>query len=99
VWCTILLPILTDRHSQQGCHHMADIAAGTKIEESSGTGFRQVGRLVEITKGEKASIRTGLRRMELQLNDAVKTDSQGLLTCFPRRGLPLFMHRCPYSTR
>jgi hypothetical protein len=99
VWRTILLPILTDRHSRQGCHRMADIAAGTKIEESSGTGFGQVGHLVEITKEEKTSIRTDLRPMELQLDDAVKTDSQGLLTCFPRRGLPLFIHRCPCSTR
>ena len=72
---------------------MADIAASAKIEKFSGAGFSQLHRLIEIPKGEKTGIRTDRRPVELQLDGAVKTDSQVILACFTHRVLPLFTGR------
>ncbi len=90
-----------DGLAEQGRHRMTDVAAGAKVEQLCATRLNQWNRLIEVTEGEETSIRTDLCPMEFQLDDTVKTDSQGLLTCFTPRGSPysrIECKNCPYST-
>ena len=80
----ILVPgqAAVDRLAEQCGHRVLRVRAGAEVEQLGGRRFGQTCRIVEVAVREQARIRADPRPVKRQLDDAVKTDPQGVPACF-----------------